>query len=122
MKMAISGYWRSVFANQSNMVAPLLSSGAAWNSALSARRPSVAGLAAWAAEAFGFQHLHAARGLVPVDFLHIELAHEGDRLGRDHLAGDHDGEPGRVRNDEIGGDERRAVLQALVHLRTVQLD
>src|SRR4029077_9938544 len=64
--------------------------------------------------------LDPAGGLVTVDLLHIELAHEGDRLVGDDLAGDHDREARWVRNDKVRRDQRRSLLEPLVHLRAVQ--
>ena len=52
--------------------------------------------------------------VVTVDLLHIELAHEVDRFPCDHLAGDHDRETRRIRNDKVGGDEIRPLFQSTV--------
>src|SRR5688572_5258770 len=48
------------------------------------------------------EQLHALCRLVAVDFLHVQLPHERDRLVGDDLAGDHDREPRWVGNDEVG--------------------
>ncbi len=68
-------------------------------------------------KADGLMQLQPALRLVAVDLLHIELAHEVDRLGGQHLARHHDREARRIGNDEIGRDEIRPVLQPLVDLR-----
>src|SRR5688572_24525601 len=66
--------------------------------------------------------LESLLGVIAVNLLHVELAHEGDRLGGNDLSGDHDREPGRVGNDEVGGDELGTVFQPLVDVGTGQLD
>src|SRR5262249_18397164 len=50
------------------------------------------------------------------------FAHEVDRLLGDDLPGHHDREAGRIRNDEIGGDEIGAALQPYVNLGIAELD
>src|SRR5258706_12696830 len=54
--------------------------------------------------------LQALRGVVAVDFLHIELAHEIDGFLRDDLTGHHDREAGRILNHEIGRNRFAAAL------------
>src|SRR5262245_12181827 len=49
-----------------------------------------------------------------MDLLHIELAHEVDRFLCDHLAGHHDREARRIRDDEVRGDEIRTLFQSTV--------
>src|SRR4051794_3935032 len=62
------------------------------------------------------------RGVVAMDLLHIELAHEVDGFLRDNLAGHHDRKAWRIRNDEVGGNQLRTVLQAPVNLRVRKAD
>src|ERR1700722_2766790 len=66
-----------------------------------------------------FEALHR---VVAVDLLHIELAHEVDRLLGDDLSGDHDREAWRIGNDEIRRNQIGAVLQAAVDLRIVEAE
>src|SRR5712664_4990030 len=61
--------------------------------------------------------LQALHGVVAMDFLDIELAHEIDGFLRDDLAGDHDREPGRIWNDEVGGNQLWPALQTSIDLR-----
>src|SRR5687768_2176549 len=48
----------------------------------------------------GLEQLEPEGRVVPVDFLHVELAHELDGVRRDHLARHHDREAGRVGDHE----------------------
>src|SRR6185437_7944726 len=47
--------------------------------------------------------LQPLRGVVAMNFLHIELAHEVNRILGDDLPGHHDREAWRIRDDEVGG-------------------
>ena len=58
--------------------------------------------------------------VVAVDLLDVELAHELDRVGLDHLARHHDREAGRVRNHEVRRHERRPLLDAPVDLGALE--
>src|ERR1700710_1873291 len=60
--------------------------------------------------------LQPFRGVVAMDLLDIELAHEVDGFLSDDLAGHHDREAGRIRNDETGRDQLRTILQAPIDL------
>ena len=60
--------------------------------------------------------LQPFHGVVAVDLLDIELAHEVDSLLRDHLARYHDREAGRIRNDKTGRDQFRTALQTSIDL------
>src|ERR1700704_4929501 len=60
--------------------------------------------------------LQALHGVVAMDFLDIELAHEVDGFLRDDLSRHHDREARRIRNHEVGGDQFGAVLQAAIDL------
>src|SRR5580692_311321 len=71
---------------------------------------------------FGPHELEALHRVVAVDLLHIELAHEVDRLLGDDLSGDHDREAWRIGNDEIRRNQIGAVLQAAVDLRIVEAE
>src|SRR5579863_10754883 len=66
--------------------------------------------------------LQTLHGVVAVDLLHIELAHEVDGLLGDDLAGYHDRKTWRIGNDKTRGDQIGAVLQAAVDLRIAQAD
>src|SRR5262245_20337218 len=55
--------------------------------------------------------------VVTMDLLHIELAHEVDRFPCDHLAGHHDREARRIRDDEVRGDQIRTLFQSTVDFR-----
>ena len=68
-------------------------------------------------EADGLIEFQPALGLVAVDFLDIELAHEVDGLLRQHLSRHHDREARRIGDDEVGRDEVRAVLAAACRSR-----
>ncbi len=61
-------------------------------------------------QGIGAHQLQSFGGVVAVDLLHIQLAHEVDRFLRDHLARHHDREAGRIRDDEVGGDQFGPVL------------
>src|ERR1700704_1623195 len=60
--------------------------------------------------------LQPFRGVVAVDFLHIELAHEVDGFLGDDLPRHHDREARWIRDHETGGDEVGTGLQAMVDL------
>src|SRR4051794_30701540 len=47
------------------------------------------------------EQLQPERGVEAMDLLHVQLAHERDRLGVDHLPRHHDREAGRVRDHEV---------------------
>src|SRR3982750_1936081 len=64
--------------------------------------------------------LEAARGIVTVDLLDIELAHEVDCLAGDHLARHEDWKTGRIGNDEIGRYHSRAIFQPVIDFRARQ--
>src|SRR5438067_846036 len=64
----------------------------------------------------------ALRGVITMDLLHIELAHEINGFLRDDLAGHHDWKAGRIRNDESGGDQLRATHQAPIDLGVQKAD
>ena len=49
----------------------------------------------------GTDQLEPERGVVAVDLLHVELAHELDGVGLDHLSGHHDREARRVGDHEV---------------------
>src|SRR6266481_7089779 len=66
--------------------------------------------------------LQPFRGVVAMDFLDIELAHEVDGFLGDDLPRHHDREARRIRDHEIGGDEIRAALQASVDLGISEAD
>src|SRR3954467_4555075 len=66
--------------------------------------------------------LQPLRGVVAMDFLHIELAHEVDGLLGDDLAGHHDRETGRIRNDEACRYQLWSVLQPSVDLDIGEVD
>src|SRR5712675_2030454 len=66
--------------------------------------------------------LQALHGVVAMDFLDIELAHEIDGFLRDDLARHHDREARRIRDHETGGDEVGPCLQATVDLGVRQAD
>ena len=57
-----------------------------------------------------------------MDLLNIQLAHEFERLSVDDLAGNHDGEARRIRNDEVCRYQLGAVLKPLVELGARQLN
>src|SRR6266550_3018575 len=60
--------------------------------------------------------LQASFGVVAMDFLHIELAHEVDGFLGDDLPRHHDREARRIWDHEIGRYEIRPDLQATVDL------
>ena len=70
----------------------------------------------------GLQELEALPGVVAVDLLHVELAHERDDLLRDDLARHHDREAGRIRDHELRRDQLRALGEPLVDLLALELD
>src|SRR6478609_5330594 len=55
--------------------------------------------------------LQALHGVVAMDLLHIELAHEVDGFLSDDLSWHHDREAGRIRDDKARRDQVGAVLQ-----------
>src|ERR1700744_1371528 len=71
-------------------------------------------------QSFGPHQLAALHRVVAVDLLHIELAHEVDRLLGHYLSGHHDRETWRVRDDEIRRYQIGPVLQAPVDLRIIE--
>src|SRR6195256_4367041 len=60
--------------------------------------------------------LQAPFGVVAMDFLHSELAHEVDGFLGNDLPRHHDREARRIRDHETGGDEVGTGLQATVDL------
>src|SRR3954452_9719229 len=70
-------------------------------------------------QCIGADELQALRRVVAVDLLHIELAHEVDGFLGNHLARHHDRKARRVRNDEVGRDQIRTILEAPVYLGVV---
>src|SRR3954469_10648935 len=68
------------------------------------RRPKTLG------QRVGTHQLESMARLMPVYFLHIQLAHKVDRFLRNHLAWYHDWKAGRVRNDEVGGNKIGPIL------------
>src|SRR5882762_10555444 len=60
--------------------------------------------------------LQPFRGVVAMDFLDIELAHEVDGFLGNDLPRHHDREARRIRDHEISGDQLRTGLQATVDL------
>ena len=65
---------------------------------------------------FGPYEFQAFLGVVAMDFLHIELAHEVDGFLGDDLSRHHDREARGIRDHKIGGDQLRTGLQATVDL------
>src|ERR1700722_13811803 len=66
-----------------------------------------------------FEALHR---VVAVDLLHIELAHEVDRLLGDDLSGNHNGEAWWIGDDETRRYQIAPVFQAAVDLRIVEAE
>src|SRR5258708_34555911 len=66
--------------------------------------------------------LQTFSGVVAMDFLDVELAHEVDGFLGNDLAGHHDREAGRVGDDEVRRDQIGTALQATVDLLIVQTD
>src|SRR5882757_5702094 len=66
--------------------------------------------------------LQAPFGVVAMDFLHIELAHEVDGFLGNDLPRHHDREARRIRDHEISGDQLRTGLQASVDLGISEAD
>src|SRR5262245_14501665 len=97
-KIAISGYWRSVAANQSSMTSSLRHKGR------------------------GLDELEPAAGVEAVDLLHVELAHEADGAHVEHLARHHDRESRRVGDHEARGDQVRSAHEPLVDLLAPERD
>src|SRR4029078_5650552 len=73
-------------------------------------------------QGFDAYELQAFLGVVAMDFVHIELAHEVDGFLGDDLSWHHDREAGRVRNHETGGDEFRTSRQATIALGITQAE
>src|ERR1700733_834035 len=73
-------------------------------------------------QSFGPHQLEALHRVVAMDLLHIELAHEVDRLLGDDLSGHHDGEAWWIGDDEIRRYQIGPVLQAAVDLRIVEAE
>src|SRR3954451_3738893 len=65
---------------------------------------------------FRAHQLQAFPGVVAMDFLDIELAHEIDGFLRDDLTGDHDRKTGRIWNNETGRDQLRPALDTPIDL------
>src|SRR5215467_4918628 len=73
-------------------------------------------------EGGGLQQLQAVRGVIAVDLLDVELAHEGDGLGRDHLPRHHDGKAGGIRDHEVRRHELGTAPEPIVDLLAGELD
>src|SRR5215813_1782812 len=97
-KIAISGYWRSVAANQSSIASSLRHEGR------------------------GLDELEPAARVEAVDLLHVELAHEADGPGVEDLARHHDREPRRVGDHEARRDQVRSTHEPLVDLLAPERD
>ena len=60
--------------------------------------------------------------VIAVNLFHVELAHEGDGICGDDLAGHHDREAGRIRNHKVCRHQLRAFLEPVVNLLARQPD
>src|SRR5205085_2767655 len=67
-------------------------------------------------QSFRAYELQSLLGVVAMDLLHIELAHEVDGFLGDDLTRHHDREARRIRDHEAGGDQLGAGLQATIDL------
>src|SRR5688500_10855351 len=67
------------------------------------------------------EQLETLGGAIAVDLLHVELAHEGDRLRRDDLRRDHARKARRVGDHEVCRHELGSVLEPVVDRRAREL-